>query len=149
MSNAELIEGNVVLDQAHPSWAIYTDNGTQFVRVKDNAVFDALYVPIAPLYLPGISPYFSFGGCGGGPIDYQGNYSLQSDPTAGLISANSTCGGHPLQGVTVETNHVISSLGEVPASLLDSAGLTAKYKAQLAPTPMPSTLPPYNQFTPF
>lgn len=148
MSNAELIEGNVVLDQAHPSWAIYTDNGTQFVRVKDNAVFDALYVPLAPTYLPGISPYFSFGGCGGGPIDYDGNYSLQSDPTAGLISANPSCGGHPLQGVTVETNHVISSLGQVPASLLDSAGLTGKYKTELAPAPMPTTLPPYNQYPP-
>lgn len=148
MSNGELIEGNVVLDQQHPSWAIYTDNGTQFVKVRDNTVFDALYVPAAPLYLPGISPSFSFGGCGGGPIDYDGNYSVQSDPSAGLISANSACGGHPLQGVTVETNHVISSLDQVPQSLLGNAGLTAKYKALLSPAPSPSTLPAYNQYPP-
>ena len=58
----------MVLEQHNPSWAIYTDNGTQFMRLRDNVVYDARYVPLAPHYLPGVSPYFSFGGCGGGPI---------------------------------------------------------------------------------
>jgi len=147
-ANAELIEGNMVLDQPHPSWAIYTDNGTQYVRVKDNVVYDALYIPLAPLVLPGVSPFFSFGGCGGGPIDYDGNYSVQSDPAAGLVSANPSCGGHPLDGVTVEANHVIDSLDQVPPDLLNSAGLSAPYQARLSPAPVPSPLPPYTQYPP-
>ncbi len=148
MANAEQIEGNVVLNQIHPSWAIYTDNGTQFVSVKDNAVFGALYVPLAPTYLPGISPYFSFGGCGGGPIDYDGNYSVQSDPSAGLISANSACGGHPLVGVTVEQNHVIASLDQIPSALIDAAGITAPFHAQLHPAAVPASVPAFNQYPP-
>lgn len=148
MTNVEQIVGNVVLDQIHPSWAIYTDNGTQFVRVDGNAVFGALYVPLAPTYLPGVSPYFSFGGCGGGPIDYDGNYSLQADPSAGLLSANSTCGGHPLVGVTVEANHVISALDQVPSSLRDTAGLSPTFSARLHPAPPPVHVPPYIQFPP-
>jgi hypothetical protein len=143
MANAEHIEGNLVLNQPHPSWAIYTDNGRQFVRVANNAVYGALFVPVAPTYLPGVPPYFSFGGCGGGPIDYDGNYSLQADPAAGLISANTTCGGHSLQGVTVEENHVITALSQVPASLLDDAGIAGEYKSRLNPAPIPSPLPAY------
>ena len=148
MANAEQIEGNVVLNQIHPSWAIYTDNGTQFVSVKDNAVFGALYVPLAPTYLPGISPYFSFGGCGGGPIDYDGNYSVQSDPSAGLISANSACGGHPLVGVTVEQNHVIASMDQIPSALMDAAGITAPIRTQLHPAAVPVSVPAFNQYPP-
>jgi hypothetical protein len=148
MADAEQITGNVVLNQIHPSWGIYTDNGTQFVRVGSNVVWGALYVPLAPHYLPGVSPYFSFGGCGGGPIDYDGNYSLQAAPPAGLISANDACGGHPLVGVTVESNHVISALGQVPSSVLSSAGITAPYRAVLAPVPAPVDVPAYNQYGP-
>ena len=148
MADAELITGNVVLNQKHPSWAIYTDNGTQFVREKGNAVFAALYVPLAPHYLPGISPYFSFGGCGGGPIDYDGNFSIQADPSAGLISHQQACGGHPLQGVSVEDNHVIHALDEVPAAILADAGISASYRAALAPAARPNSLPAYNQYGP-
>jgi hypothetical protein len=148
LANGERIQGNVVLDQSHPSWAIYTDNGTQFVNVVDNAVYGALYVPLAPTYLPGVSPYFSFGGCGGGPIDYDGNYSLQADPSAGLIAADQTCGGHPLQGVTVEDNHVISALAQVPATLLDGAGLRESSKAKLNPLPVPDAIPAFHQYPP-
>ncbi len=148
MADAEQITGNVVLNQVHPSWSIYTDNGTQFVRVRSNVVWGALYVPLAPHLLPGVSPYFSFGGCGGGPIDYDGNYSAQADPPAGLISLNASCGAHPLVGVTVEANHVIKALSEAPASLLTSAGLTAPYRAALSPAPVPANVPAYNQYGP-
>jgi hypothetical protein len=149
MANAALIEGNVVLSQHHPSWAIYTDNGTEFARVDDNVVLDALYVPVAPSLLPGVSPYFSFGGCGGGPIDYEGNYSAQTDPSAGLLSANAICGGHPLQGVTVEANHVISALDQVPQTLLSNAGIGERYKATLSPAPMPTTVAAYFEYSIF
>jgi hypothetical protein len=131
----------VVVDQHHLSWAIYTDNGTQYVRVDDNAVYDVVYISLAPLVIPGAAPSFSFGGCGGGPITYDGNYSIQSDPSAGLISADPACGGHPLQGVTVAANHVITSLSQVPASLLADAGLTPGARAALHPRPLPTGLP--------
>ncbi len=148
MADAEQITGNVVLNQVHPSWSIYTDNGTQFVRIRSNAVWGGLYVPLAPHLLPGASPFFSFGGCGGGPIDYEGNYSVQSDPPAGLISGNVNCGGHPLTGVTVEVNHVISALSQVPASLLSTAGITVSYRTALAPAPVPANVPAFHQYGP-
>ncbi|MGH7868011.1 MAG: hypothetical protein ACREP9_10390, partial [Candidatus Dormibacteraceae bacterium] len=148
MANGELIEGNVVIGQHRPSWAIYTDNGTQFVQVKGNVVLDALYVPLAPAGLPGVSPYFSFGGCGGGPISYDGNYSVQTDLPSGLISANPACGGHPLQGVTMGANNVISALSQVPSSVIQTAGLSAKYKQLLSPAPSPTTVPPYFTYPP-
>ncbi len=145
-SDAERIEGNVVMEQHNLSWGIYTDNGTMYVHIGSNVVWDALYVPLAPTAIPGTSPYFSFGGCGGGPITYAGNFSVQADPSAGLISANLACGGHPLQGVTVPSNHVIGSLDQVPAAVLDRAGLEPAYAASLSPAPRPSGLPPYTQY---
>jgi hypothetical protein len=146
LANGEQISGNVVLQQHHLSWGIYTDNGTEFVMVVNNVVYDALYVPLAPTYLKGVSPYFSFGGCGGGPITYSGNFSVQADPAAGLLAADSACGGHPLDNVHVTSNHVIRSLAQVPASVLTGAGLEPQYRAALAPTPMPRGLPPYTRF---
>ena len=148
MADGEQIVGNVVLNQVHPSWSIYTDNGSQFVRVESNVVWGGLYVPLAPHFLSGVSPYFSFGGCGGGPIAYDGNYSVQSDPSAGLISRNPSCGGHPLVGVTTSANHVITALDQVPTSLLSAAGITASYRAALAPAPAPADVPAHNQYGP-
>jgi hypothetical protein len=142
----ERIENNVVMQQNNPSWAIYTDNGTQFVKVTNNLVWDALYIPLAPVFLKGASPYFSFGGCGVGPITYTGNYSLQSNPAAGLLSAQSYCGGHPLDGVTVPTNNLISSLSAVPTSLTSNAGIEAPYSSLLKPAPLPTNLPAYTQY---
>jgi hypothetical protein len=146
MENGETIEGNVVLQQHHLSWGIYTDNGTEYVKVRGNVVYDALYVPLAPTYMPGVSPYFSFGGCGGGPIAYDGNYSLQANPAAGLLSANAACGGNPLNSVNVASNHTINALNQVPAPVLASAGIEPQERAALHPTPMPQSLPPYTQF---
>jgi hypothetical protein len=144
--NAEVIENNVVLQQAHLSWAIYTDNGTMYVTIRHNAVWDALYVPFAPATIPGLSPYFSFGGCGGGPIAYNDNYSVQADPPAGLISATSACGGHPLDRVTVTDNHVIQAQADIPAGLVAGAGIDPADKARLNPHPAPANLPAYTQF---
>jgi len=146
MANAEVIENNVVLKQVHPSWAIYTDNGTMYVTVRNNAVWDAMYIPLITDAIAGVSPYFSFGGCGGGPIAYIGNYSIQNDPSAGLISANAACGGHALQGVTVTGNHVIQTQSGIPTALVNGAGLEAAYKTRLHPHAVPTNLPSYTQF---
>lgn len=146
IETSENIQNNVVMQQNNPSWAIYTDNGTQFVNVTNNLVWDALYIPLAPYFLKGASPYFSFGGCGVGPITYTGNYSLQSNPAAGLLSAQSVCGGHPLDSVTVPSNNTISTLSAVPQSLLSSAGLELPYKNLLSPAPLPTNLPAYTQY---
>ena len=148
MDNAEIIEGNVVLEQHHPSWGIYTDNGSEYVKVNGNVVFDVMYVPAAPLLIPGVSQYFSFGGCGEGPISYDGNFSIQPDPTAGLIAATQACGGHPLVGVTSTNNQLTSSQSQIPAGVLNAAGLELKYQSRFAPTPIPQGLPQYIQYPP-
>lgn len=146
LENGERIENNVVMQQNNPSWAIYTDNGTQFVNVKNNLVWDALYIPLAPVFLKGADPYFSFGGCGGGPITYDGNYSLQSNPAAGLLAAQSFCGGHPLFDVSVSSNNVISTLSSVPGGLLKDAGIELPYRNLLSPEALPTNLPAFTQF---
>jgi hypothetical protein len=146
LANAEVIENNVVLQQHSVSWGIYTDNGTMFVNIKNNAVYDAVYVPLAAVGVPGVSPYFSFGGCGGGPVAYDGNYSVQSDPVSGLISASPACGGHPLEGVTSTNNHVIATQTEIPPSLVAAAGIEAPFRKQLKPRAVPTGLPPFTQY---
>jgi hypothetical protein len=146
MANSERIEGNVVLGQHHPSWAVYTDNGTEYVTVGSNVVWDALYVPQAPTYVPGLSPYWSFGGCGGGPIAYSDNWSVQPDPVAGLISANAACGGHPLKGVTSTGNHVLTSFNQIPTTILGTAGLEPRYRHLFSLTPIPTTLPAWSRY---
>lgn len=145
MDDAEVIEDNVVLQQHHLSWGIYTDNGTMHVKVRNNAVYDVMFVPLAAAAIPGLSPYFSFGGCGGGPIEFDGNYSVQDDPAAGLISASPDCGGHPLEGVEVVSNHVIGAQDQIPDELLANAGLEPEYRDRLRPKPMPTGLPPFTQ----
>ncbi|MEZ5143383.1 MAG: right-handed parallel beta-helix repeat-containing protein [Acidimicrobiales bacterium] len=141
-----VIEDNVVLQQHSISWAVYTDNGSMNMTVRRNAVWDAVYVPAAPAAIPGLSPYFSFGGCGGGPIAYQQNYSVMDDPSKGLASASQDCGGHPLEGVTVNGNTVLTAQTEIPADLLAAAGPQGADRQRLAPRPAPTGLPPWTQY---
>ena len=143
LRNGERVIGNVVLQQPDLSWAVYTDNGAEYVNVRDNVVFDVLYFPAAPLAFPGVAPQFSFGGCSSGPVAFSGNWSIQPNPMEGLVGANATCGGHPLVGVSSTDNHVIDSLTDVPAAMLDNAGIRAAAKTRLAPTPRPTNLPPF------
>lgn len=146
LTDGLVIENNVVLQQHSISWAIYTDNGSMYMTVRNNAVWDAVYVPAAAAAIPGLSPYFSFGGCGGGPISYEGNYSVMDDPSKGLASASSDCGGHALDGVTVNGNTVLKAQTDIPAALLDGAGLEASVRARLQPHPVPTGLPPYTEY---
>ncbi len=146
MDTSESIENNVVMQQHNPSWAIYTDNGSQFIKVTNNLVWDALYIPLAPDFIKGASPYFSFGGCGVGPITYSGNYSLQTNPAAGLLSAQPFCGGHPLDSVTVPSNNAINSLTAVPNTLISGSGIEAPYNTLLLPAPLPNGLPSSTQY---
>ena len=142
LATGEKVENNIVLEQHNLTWAIYTDNGAMYVTVRNNAVWDALDVAAVSAIFPGASPQFSFGGCGGGPITYDGNYSIQPDPAGGLIAAQLACGGHPLDHVTVLSNHVITAQDQIPAALVSAAGLQPRAYARLTPTPMPTNLAP-------
>ena len=143
LRNGERVTGNVVLQQPDLSWAVYTDNGAEYVSIRDNVVFDVLYFPEAATIFPGVAPQFSFGGCSSGPVAYSGNWSIQPDPAQGLVGAQATCGGHPLVGVSSTDNHVIDALTDVPAAMLDNAGIRAAAKTRLTPTPRPTNLPPF------
>ncbi len=146
LANGQTIENNLVVEQHSLSWAIYTDNGAMYVSIRNNAVWDAVDVPAASAIFAGVASQFSFGGCGGGPIAYDGNYSIQPDPSAGLIGAEPACGGHPLDGVTSVDNHVIAAQDQIPAALVSAAGLESRTRDRLSPTPMPTDLPPFTQY---
>ncbi len=143
LTDGQLIAGNVVLHQPNLSWAVYTDNGSEYVTVRGNVVYDVLKFPAAAAVFPGAAPEFSFGGCSSGPVSYAGNWSIQPDPVKGLLGPLATCGGHPLVGVTSTDNHLIGSLTEVPPTALAGAGLPAPTQARLSPTPRPTNLPPF------
>ncbi len=143
LRDGQRIEGNVVLHQPDLSWAVYTDNGSTNVTIRGNVVYDAVLLPAVASIFPGAAPQFSFGGCSSGPLAYAGNWSIQPDPTLGLLGPQPTCGGHPLVGVTSTDNHLISSLTEVPAPVLDAAGVRGAAKDRLVPAPRPTDLPPY------
>jgi hypothetical protein len=142
-----VIEDNVVMQQHSLSWAIYTDNGSMNMTVRHNAVWDALYLPGAGAVMQGLSPYFSFGGCGGGPIAYEDNFSVMPDPSKGLIAATPACGGHPLDHVTVHGNTVLHAQDDIPADLLAHAGLQAPYRTRLQPDAVPTGLPAWTQYS--
>jgi len=143
LPDGERVSGNVVLQQPDLSWAVYTDNGAEYVNVRDNVVFDVLYFPAAATIFPGVATQFSFGGCSSGPVAFSGNWSIQPDPAKGLVGPEATCGGHPLVGVSSTDNHLIGSLADVPAAMLENAGIRPATKNRLAPTPRPTNLPPY------
>jgi hypothetical protein len=137
-----LIEGNVATNKrpSAGSNVFYTDGGSRFIDLKNNVSSDnpVGVVYLGPPFRPGDPlPYFPFflancfpyggeiGGCVTyGDINYIGNYWKSSD-------FYTPC-PYMEDGVTYPTNlsfsnnHIITGIGDVPASLLDAAGVQTR-----------------------
>lgn len=116
-----LIEGNVVRDDVNGGNAIYTDGGSQWITMTDNAMFGNNTNSLGGCREPQPTPF--------GDFDFTGNYVEDTTP-------NWSC-GNP-DDATVDNTQVSASGAGVPASLLANAGLESQY-AYLTQPPAGST----------
>ncbi|HEX4407058.1 MAG TPA: right-handed parallel beta-helix repeat-containing protein [Polyangia bacterium] len=126
-ATGETVKGNVLHDLNHSFWALYSDNGSDWMTVTGNAVWS------------GGSPWGychddHYSGEGGGLDNQiiQGNY-WQGSPTLAGPGAGTAPDAHCL----ISGNTMIKGLADVPASLVSAAGLEAAYQGLLQWTQVP------------
>jgi len=129
-ATGETVKGNVMHDLNHSFWGLYSDNGSDWMTVTGNAVWN------------GGSPWGychddHYAGEGGGLDNQiiQGNY-WQGSPTLSGPGAGTAPDAH----CQISGNTVIKGPADVPASIINAAGLETAYQgllkwAQVAPPP--------------
>ncbi|HTU72656.1 MAG TPA: fibronectin type III domain-containing protein [Trebonia sp.] len=110
LADGEQITGNVILGALDHGHAIYTDNGSTFITISGNVEFgnEDDWGSRHTDYTAGAS--------GDDPLLISGNYWQQGDQD------NSS------SNVTESGNKIITSLRQVPASIMASAGLQPAYR---------------------
>jgi hypothetical protein len=131
-ATGETVKGNVVHDQIHIFWALYDDNGSDWMTVTGNAVWN----PSGGMPW-GFCHNNSYPGEGGGLDDQiiEGNY-WQGNPTLGGFGAGNAPDAH----CQISGNTMISGPADVPASIISAAGLEPAYQSllQWAQVPPPA-----------
>ena len=125
LTNGEKVSGNVIHDEIDKGHMVYTDNGCTFESILGNAIYNdgpaSTWGGLHHDYLPGATTTYD-------PTDIENNYWM-TGPTYGV------------SGVTVTGNTTITSSGQIPASIVDNAGLEPAYRGLLnwtqAPPPPP------------
>ncbi|HEX4224383.1 MAG TPA: discoidin domain-containing protein [Pseudonocardiaceae bacterium] len=117
LTDGILINGNVVRNLSGSGNGIYTDGGSEYVTMTDNAVFGTDSPSFGGCKETGNTPY--------GEFNYTGNYFDNTTP-------NFVC-GNPVDAVTSPNTQVSTSGVGVPASLLANAGLEPAYASLAAP----------------
>jgi hypothetical protein len=121
LADGEKVIGNVIYDQFSSGHAIYSDNGSSMMTIAGNVMFNTDHDNWGSRH----RDYYDGpdgakqDGSNFDPLTIEDNYWQQGDP-------DSSKGN-----VTELHNHLIASLGEVPRSILDAAGLEPAYKAKL------------------
>jgi hypothetical protein len=112
----ERITGNVIHDQLNPTGGhvVYTDNGAAHITVTGNAMYHSKVSSVGHNHKDTTA-----GNGQNDPLDIENNY-WDHGP------ANSTA-----KGVIVKGNHKITSPSQIPASIVDNAGLAAAFKSLL------------------
>jgi hypothetical protein len=113
LRHGEKLIGNVIRNQFSSGHALYTDNGCCNVTAENNVIF-----------------HTNFDNWGGRHRDYydhnhgrifdgfrfENNYWQQGDPDSSRMN------------VTLHSNHLITSLAQVPGQIMEAAGLQRAYK---------------------
>ena len=129
-ATGETVKGNVMHDLNHSFWGLYSDNGSDWMTVTGNAVWN------------GGSPWGychddHYAGEGGGLDNQiiQGNY-WQGTPTLAGPGAGTAPDAH----CQISGNTTIKGPADVPASIINAAGLESAYQGllQWAQVPPPS-----------
>jgi parallel beta helix pectate lyase-like protein len=130
-ATGETVKGNVLHDLNHSFWGLYSDNGSDWMTVTGNAVWN------------GGSPWGychddHYAGEGGGLDNQiiQGNY-WQGSPTLAGPGAGTAPDAH----CQISGNTMIKGPADVPASIIGAAGLESAYQgllqwAQVPPPPV-------------
>jgi len=119
------VSGNLIHDQVGKGHVVYTDNGCTFESILGNGIYNTgpanAWGSTHHNYLPGATTTND-------PTDVKNNFWMNG-------AANGTN-----SGVTVSGNTAITSASQIPASIVDSAGLEPAFQGLLNWTQAP--LPP-------
>ncbi len=113
LANGEQIIGNVIYNQLGPGKAIYTDNGSAYITIKNNVLLHNDFSDWGTAQAD-----YSLGGQDG-PQDIENNYWQQ-----GIQDSSKN-------NITYSGNHIINALNQAPASIVNNAGLELPYKVIL------------------
>jgi hypothetical protein len=113
LADGEQVNGNVIYDQYSSGHAIYTDNGSSMITVNGNVMFHTDHDNWGSRHRDW---YDGHDGKNYDPLLIENNYWQQGDADSSK------------ENVTEQGNHLINSLHEVPATLLESAGLQQGFR---------------------
>ncbi|HXS98360.1 MAG TPA: right-handed parallel beta-helix repeat-containing protein [Candidatus Limnocylindrales bacterium] len=117
LAHGEKVTGNIVTDQFGSGHGIYTDNGSCNITVEGNIMF-----------------HTNFDNWGSRHKDYyDGQDGSKNDPL--LIRGNwwqQDANDVSRDNVTVAGNHLMLTMADAPAALVDAAGLEKQYRPLLA-----------------
>jgi hypothetical protein len=121
LTNGEKVRGNLIHDQIGAGHLVYTDNGCTFESILGNGIYNT-------------GPANAWGGS---HHDYLPGASTTNDPTdiENNFWMNGAASGS--SGVTVKGNTAITSPSQIPASIVDNAGLEPAFKNLLNWTQAP------------
>jgi Right handed beta helix region len=117
LATGEKVMGNVIHDQKGAGHMIYTDNGCTFENIVGNG-----------LYNTGAANAWS-----SRHHDYRAGATTTYDPTNVLNNYwENGVGNTSSSGVTVSGNHAITSPSQIPASIVNNAGIEPGFKGILS-----------------
>jgi hypothetical protein len=116
LADGEKITGNVIYDQFSSGHEIYTDNGSSMITISGNVMFRTNHDNWGSRHH---DYYDGKDGENFDPLTIENNYWQQGDQDSSA------------HNVTVRGNRLITSLDEVPRSILDSAGPEPAWRSKL------------------
>jgi hypothetical protein len=117
LADGERVSGNVVYDQYSSGHAIYSDNGSSMMTISGNVMFHTDHDNWGSRHR---NWYGDNDGKSFDPLIIEGNYWQQGDADSSK------------ENVTEQDNHLINSLAEAPASIVQNAGLEPAFRALTA-----------------
>jgi hypothetical protein len=113
IADGERVEANVIDQQWGSGHAIYTDNGSAMITVRNNVMFNTNHDNWGSRHK---DYYDGAKGENNDPLAIEGNWWQQGDPDSSA------------KQVTESGNHLINALNEAPAELVSQAGLEPAFR---------------------
>jgi hypothetical protein len=117
LADGERVTGNVIHDQYSSGHAIYSDNGSSMMTISGNVMFHTDHDNWGSRHR---NWYDDNAGKSYDPLVIEGNYWQQGDADSSK------------ENVTEQENHLINSLAEVPAGVIQNAGLEPAFRGLTA-----------------
>jgi hypothetical protein len=114
ISDGEKVTGNVIYNQYSSGHGIYTDNGSAMITLQRNVLFNTNHDNLNSRHR---DYYDGQTGKNFNPLVIEDNWWQQGDPDSDK------------EQVRVKDNHIVASMAEVPATILDEAGLQLKFRS--------------------